>query len=157
MYDIILFLHVLSALIYLLFHGAVASVTFALKREQLPERNNAFDGVMVLAYNVTPYALAVLVLSGILLGFLGRWWADGWIWVGLGLLLGLGVLMNRLGRASLFEGFRKADQPATPNPPASQTGRRASLRGFFLSPMYFAVTGIGTLALILGLMMFKPF
>lgn len=157
MYDTVLFLHVLSALVYLLFHGAVASVTFALKREQMPERINAFDGVMNLAYDVAPYALAVLVLSGILLGFLGRWWTDGWIWTAIGLLLGLGILMNRLGRAWLFEGFRKADQPVVPNPPAAEQSRQASLRRFFLSPMFFTVTGVGTLALILWLMMFKPF
>ncbi len=156
MYDIVQFVHVLSALVYLLFHGAVASVTFAFKREQLPERINAFAEVMTLAYYVAPYALTVLVLSGILLGFMGRWWNDGWIWVALGLLLGLGILMNRLGRAWLFEGFRKADQPVVTKLPAAQQTRQASLRRFFLSPMFFTVAGVGTLAAILWLMMFKP-
>jgi len=32
MYEILRFLHVLSAMAYFLFHGAVASVTFALRR-----------------------------------------------------------------------------------------------------------------------------
>lgn len=156
MYEILRFLHVLSAMAYFLFHGAVASVAFAIKRELGPKRIEALSAVMVFAYAGAPIAGVVLVLTGILMGFLGRWWGDRWLWTSLGLLLMIGVIMNRLGKAYITEVVARATNPAVQSLPQARAGISGGVRAFFLNPMFFAVTGMVGLAIILWLMMFKP-
>jgi len=157
MYDSLRFLHLLSAMAYFLFHGAVASVTFALRRDPGPSKIEALSAVMVFAYRGAPIAGVVLVLTGILMGFLGRWWGDRWLWTSLGLLLMVGVLMNRLGKAYLNEGFPAARDRQVHTAPQARLGFPVVVRAFFLQPMFFAVTGLLGLAIVLWLMMFKPF
>ncbi len=162
MYELLRFLHVLSAMAYFLFHGAVASVTFALRRNPGPTRIDALSAVMVFAYRGAPTAGVVLVLTGIIMGFQGRWWGDRWLWASLGLLLVIGLLMNRLGKPYLTQDFGSeriagAGSPGDPMQPKAGEGVSAGLRAFFFNPMFFAVTGLIGLAVVLWLMMFKPF
>ena len=156
MYELLRFLHVLSAMAYFLFHGAVASVTFALRRNPGPTRIEALSEVMRLAYIGAPIAGIVLVLTGIILGIMGRWWGDRWLWTSLGLLLTIGVLMNRLGKPYMTEWFARArNREAQARMPA-RAGFAGALREVFFHPMFFTVTGLIGLAIILWLMMFKP-
>jgi MFS family permease len=157
MYELLRFLHVLSAMAYFLFHGAVASVTFALKREPGPKRIEALSAVMVFAYAGAPIAGGVLVLTGIVLGIMGHWWGDRWIWASVAVLLVIGILMNRLGKRYMTEGFARARTPnAQPQPQASR-GISGGMRALFFHPMFFTFTGLIGLAIVLWLMMFKPF
>ena len=156
MYDILRFLHLLSAMAYFLFHGAVASVTFAIRRDPGPTRIEALSAVMIYAYKGAPIAGVVLVLTGILMGFLGRWWGDRWLWASLGLLLMIGVLMNRLGKASITEDFSAGRDRQVQIAPHARGSIPVAIRAFFLQPMFFAVTGLIGLAIVLWLMMFKP-
>lgn len=156
MYELLQFLHVLSAMAYFLSHGAVASVTFALRREPGPKRIEGLSAVMQLAYVGAPIASVVLVLTGVTLGIMGRWWGDRWLWTSLGLLLMIGVLMNRLGKAYMTEGFARARNPDVQIPLGARVGASGGVRTFFLSPMFFTITGMIGLAIILWLMMFKP-
>jgi len=156
MYELLRFLHVLSAMAYFLFHGAVASVTFAIRREPGPKRIDALSEVMVLAYRGAPIAGVVLVLSGILLGFMGRWWGDRWIWASVAVLLVIGILMNRLGKPYMTEGFSRARNPSAQLRPQAGRGILGGMRAFFFHPMFFTFTGMIGLAIVLWLMMFKP-
>ncbi|HLF36392.1 MAG TPA: DUF2269 family protein [Anaerolineales bacterium] len=156
MYDLIRFVHVLTALIYFLFHGAIASVSFALRRAGTPERTEALEQVMRLVYHPIPTSLVIMVLSGLALGFLGSWWSDRWIWVSIGLLLFVGVLMNRLGKASLTEGFAAGREPRSDTNPTEARPGSNPPRAFFLHPTFLTVTGVVALAVITWLMMFKP-
>ena len=157
MYELLRFLHVLSAMAYFLFHGAVASVTFAIRREPGPTRIEVLSSVMDFAYAGAPIAGVVLVLTGIIMGFLGRWWGDRWLWTSLGLLLTIGILMNRLGKAYLTEGFARAREPNPQIRPQAKVGISGGVRAIFFNPMFFTLTGLIGLAIILWLMMFKPF
>ncbi|MGH2619914.1 MAG: hypothetical protein ACRDHG_05010 [Anaerolineales bacterium] len=157
MYELLRFLHVLSAMAYFLFHGMVASVTFAMRQEPGPKRIEVLSSVMVLAYIGAPIAGVVLVLTGIILALLGRWWGDRWLWASLGLLLTIGILMNRLGKAYLIESFAMAGYPDVLTPPQARLGIAGGVRAFFFNPMFFTLTGLIGLAIILWLMMFKPF
>jgi len=156
MYELLRFLHVLSAMAYFLFHGAVSSVTFAIRREPGSKRIEALSEVMTLAYIGAPIAGVVLVLTGILMGFLGHWWGDRWLWISLGLLLTIGVLMNRLGKAYMTEGFTRARNPIAQTGPHARRGISGGVRAFFFHPMFFTVMGLIGLATVLWLMMFKP-
>jgi MFS family permease len=157
MYEILRFLHVLSAMAYFLFHGAVASVAFAIKREPGPKRIEVLSAVMVFAYAGAPIAGGTLVLTGIVMGFMGRWWGDWWIWASVAVLLVIGILMNRLGKPYMTEGFARARNREAQTQTRARAGCAGAMRKFFFHPMFFTLTGSIGLAVVLWLMMFKPF
>jgi hypothetical protein len=143
-------------------HGGSASAVFRLRRERGLERVRALLDLSGSSFSVMYISLLVLLLAGIITGFLGRWWGSGWIWTALILLLGTAVAMffsatgalNKLRRAAGLPWMdAKGGHPA--EPPLSEAqlgGLQDSLR-----PMLFAVFGLLPIALILWLMVFKPF
>jgi len=162
MYPWLVFLHLLGVFGFLLAHGASAAAAFALQRERNLER---VRGLLLLSGNtlgLSFLSLLVLLISGIVAGFMGQWWSRGWIWVSLLLLIAIIVLMSVLGSA-VYGGVRKAaglpyaiggkPQPAVA--PASPAELDALLaRG---NPMLLTAIGYGGFAVITWLMMFKPF
>ena len=155
MYDAILFLHVASAMGYFLFHGVFASVTFILKREEHPERLAALEGMFDTTGPWSLGSLLVVVASGIVLMVMGNWWRDGWTWLSLAILLVIGVVMVIFG--GIFLGWRLGTEEMPEEGERWYRTAQWGLRLGFRTPMLLAVTGVGSLGLILWLMMFKPF
>jgi hypothetical protein len=163
MYAWIVFLHVLSAFAFLLAHGASAAVMLKVRGEQERARLHALLDLSNAVGLWMAYTLLAVLVTGIILGFMGEWWRMGWIWVSLVLLVALSVVMSFLGRMYL-ERVRHAigvptydvtKKKLAPPPPAGpeELGRvLGSGQGVLL-----AVIGLGGLALIVWLMMFKPF
>jgi len=163
MYEWIVFLHVLSAFGFLLAHGASAAVMLKVRGEKEAARLHALLDLSNAVGLWMAYTLLAVLVTGIVLGFMGGWWRSGWIWVSLVLLIALSVVMSFLGRMYL-ERVRHAigvptyddnKKKLAPPPPAGPeelarvlTGGRAVL---------LAVVGIGGLVVIVWLMMFKPF
>ena len=159
MYEWVVFVHVASILAFMLAHGIHVTAMWAMRREPDPER-------MLTFFNDVPRAtglrviLVVVVLSGAIAGFMGSWWGSGWIWTSLALLVAIAVVMWRLGGAfySLIEEAASAAiaaRTADPSNPAPQAGYDAA-RGSWQTPA-LSVIGLGGVAVILWLMMFKPF
>src|SRR3990172_349284 len=82
--------------------------------------------------------LAVLLVAGIILGFLGRWWGMGWIWTSLALLVLAAVGMylraslpfNRIRQAAglpYFDG-RRAQPASAPEGDEAVKAAVASIR-----------------------------
>jgi hypothetical protein len=160
-YDALLFLHLLSAFAYFLMHGAVASVAFGLKRETESVRREAFDPVLNLTYRWAPISLISLLLSGLLLSFMGRRWAEGWVWGSLGVLVAIGILMFVFGKIYFYLRFA-SDEAEFPSALPEKGDRLYPLvvmvRRLGTSvPMLLTVTGMLSMAIILWFMMFKPF
>ena len=162
MYPWFVFLHVLGVFGFLIAHGASAAIAFALQRERNLEHVRALLLLSGNTLGLSFLTLLVLLVSGIIAGFMGQWWGQGWIWVALLLLIAIIVAMSVLGSA-VYGGVRKAaglpyalsgkPQPAVP--PASPAELDALLaRG---NPMLLTVIGYGGFAVITWLMMFKPF
>ena len=107
MYDWLVFLHVLGTFGFLLAHGASAMVSFQLRRERNRERICALLDLSSSSYGLLYSSLGLLLLSGIITGFLGRWWRWIWIWAALGLLIAIVLLMYALG-SSYYTQVRKA-------------------------------------------------
>lgn len=155
MYRLLVFLHVGSAFLFMLAHGATAAAMFRLRREREPAVIAALLEVRRWAEIPFNLSSAVMFLSGIALGFMGRWWSSGWIWTSLGLLVAITLVMGIFGRqyldraAALVEpGPVRADaEPVGDIEDTLDSGR----------PMLLAVTGIGSFLAIVWLMMFKPF
>ena len=159
MYQWVVFAHVASILGFMLAHGIHMTSMWAMRREPDPER-------MLTFFNDVPSTtglrllLAVVVLSGALAGFMGSWWDRGWIWLSLALLAFVGVFMWLFG-GGYYGLVQQAAEAAVaartgdPGDPAAQAAYDAA-RGSWHTVGVSAV-GVGGLALILWLMMFKPF
>jgi hypothetical protein len=160
-YDALLFLHVLSAFSYFLLHGAIASVSFGLERETSSERKAVFDSVLNLTYRWSPISLLILLLTGIVLSFMGRYWSDGWVWGSLGILVLVGILMFIVGGIHLGLKFAGARTEFPTDLPGE--GERGYTLVIFVRrlgtrvPKLLTLTGVLALGVILWFMMFKPF
>lgn len=164
MYHWMVYIHVLATFAFLLTHGVSSVIALRLRNQRDPAlarawlELNASGGVMGVLYG----SLLVLLISGIISGFMGDWWGRGWIWLSLALLIGIIVAMFLLGsrhysrvRKALgmawFDG-RKAQLPGEPAPAEEIAALLAQAPAASL-----AVIGFGGIAVILWLMMFKPF
>ena len=162
-YSSLIYVHILSVFTFMLTHGVTASATLFVRNEKDAERIRL---LLQMARNrtvlaVTNTSLAVLLLTGIALGFLGDWWGRMWIWTALGIAVAITFAMSFLGRL-YYERLRKVvglpyqegRKKREPIPAASQ---EEILRISSKSPLY-AIATVGLLGLlaILYLMVFKP-
>jgi hypothetical protein len=91
---------------------------------------------------------------------MGHWWGEYWIWAALGVLVFLGLTMNLFGWRP-FKQIRVAVEraAATDGAPSDKLVKEqelaAALRSFH--PMPLALSGGLGLAILLWLMLFKPF
>src|SRR3989304_8087732 len=98
MYTVLRFLHVVSAFAFFLIHGATAAAMFALKRERDAKRVEGLLEIRDFATKWMGIPLGVLFISGIVMGFMGRWWNQTWIWLAIGVFLAVGLPMSGFGR-----------------------------------------------------------
>ncbi len=162
MYQWLALLHILGVFGFLLAHGASASVAFALRQERDHERVRTLLTLSAGSYPVMYLSLLVLLVTGIVTGILGDWWGRGWIWGSLLLLIAIIVAMtllgsNKLGRLRKALGLpyfeRGKQQPAVA--PASPQEIDALLGQS--NPHLLTTIGLGGIAIVAWLMMFKPF
>src|SRR2546423_1817636 len=160
MYNWFLYGHIASVAGFLLAHGTSAAMALRLRQETTP------DGIRSLTdlskrTNRAMYAFIVLiVITGLLLGFQGRWWSHGWIWAALGLLLItigiMSVLSRRYNavRAAVGLTVRSRGRVTIASPASPEEIRRlveAAPAGLMTA------VGVVALAPLLGLMIPKPF
>jgi len=156
------YIHVLAALTFFLAHGASASMAFRIKKERDLARIRAMLDLSGASFAVFGLSLLVLLAAGIAGGFVGHWWKFGWIWVSLGLFLAISIWMGIYSRR-VYHPLRKAagmpymegnkEMPAVER--ASDAEIAALLEG--TNPALVAGVSYGLLAVILWLMIFKPF
>lgn len=166
MYSWLVFAHVLGVFGFLLAHGAAAAVSFKLRGEREVERVRVLIELCTGARMIANVSLLVLLAAGIAAGYMGGWWGRYWIWSALGLLILMGVAMTAAGSRS-FEHIRELVEPSSPR----RREKTASVRSApgvspdqqladalaAVHPWWLTFIGGGGLALILWLMIFKPF
>jgi hypothetical protein len=160
------FLHILGAFGFLLAHGISVAMALALRREREPERIKALLDLSRVSIGLAYISLLVLLTGGIVSGFLGHWWGAGWIWTALALLIVLMVGMSVVG-TSFYDrvriavgtepvlGSRRKAWLAERPPPAAPSELDALLASS--RPFQLAWMGVIGLAVILWLMVLKPF
>ena len=162
MYAWIIFLHVFSVLSFLLAHGASAAVMFRVRVEREPARIHALlDLAQAFSLSVTVTS-SLLLITGIIAGFMGGWWGRGWIWTALALFIAISFAMSFMGRL-YFDRVRRAigvatgeDRKKKVQPEALPSEQLVAVLNSG-QPMALALVGLGGLAVITWLMMFKPF
>ncbi len=164
MYHGLVYIHVLATFAFLLTHGVSTVVALRLRSQRDPAlarawlELNASGGVLAVFYG----SLLTLLVSGVISGFLGDWWGYGWIWLSLALLIGIIVSMfligtRHYGRVRQALGMAWFDGRKS-QPPGNQSSVEEIEALLAKAPaVTLAVIGFGGIAVILWLMMFKPF
>jgi small-conductance mechanosensitive channel len=162
MYRWVVFLHILSAFAFFMAHGASALMAFRLRRERGIDRIRAILDLSNAALPAAYLSLMVLVLAGIAAGAMGHWFSQGWIWTAIVLLVVLWIGMFMYA-SRFYAPIRKAvglpyrdrqgEHPA--EPPASEAEITALVQA--ANPLVLLVPSFALIAVILWLMMFKPF
>lgn len=154
----LLYLHIAAVLLFLLVHGASVQVMWKQRGEADPERSlHLFDPLS----NVRPLRLlfGAVIVSGVAAAFVGGWYGQWWPWLSLVLFGAIAWLMYRFG-GGFYELIERAatraiESRGTPEAAAAQASFDA-VRGAW-QPAGMTVAGLGGLAIILWLMIFKPF
>jgi plastocyanin len=148
------FLHIVGVFGFLMAHGVSVYATFRLRAEREAAR---VTHLLELSASSIPFmwaSIGLLLLGGVVAGFTGSFWGQGWIWAAIALLLAVTVAMYviatpwvkrlRTIAAAIAEGSRAV----------SQEQFEAILRS--RRPSVIAAIGFVGLLAILYLMMFQP-
>ena len=136
-------------------------MAFRLKQETDLERIKAVLDLSSAVLPVMYSALMLLVLAGIIAGVMAHWFSFGWIWVALVLLVVLwGVMQFYATR--FYTPIRKAvglpwrdNKEHEAGEPASSAEIAAAIQAS--NPKLLAGASFALIAVILWLMVFKPF
>jgi hypothetical protein len=160
MYPWLVFLHVIGVFGFLMAHGVSAGVYFALRRERNVDRIRVLLQMSSGTMRLMGGSLLLLLVTGIIAGFMGQWWSRGWIWLSLIMLIVIYVAMAALGSRRLNQvrqgiGLPSLYGQAPLAEPLSAEELNALLN--HIQPTRLTLIGFGGLAVIAWLMMFKPF
>jgi hypothetical protein len=160
MYPWLVFLHVIGLFGFLMAHGVSAGVYFALRHERQIDRLRWLLQLSTGAARIMLLSLLMLVVTGVIAGFMGQWWSHGWIWLSLILLVAIYAAMGMLGSRQLNKIRQGIGLPSSyGQPPQAEPLSAEELNAILdhIQPTRLAVIGFGGLTLIAWLMMFKPF
>jgi len=161
-YRVIVFLHVISALVFLMAHGVSAMMLFKVSRERKYENLCNYLEISSAAMLPAMRALDGVIITGIILTIWAKWWYMGWIWASLGLFILVGIVMGKFASAYMGR-VRKAmgmvsqkdlKKGIRPMPAPQEVLMDVVAQG---KPRLVATAGLGTLAAITFLMVTKPF
>src|SRR5262249_22712052 len=152
LYQWIVYAHILAVFAFLLAHGTATAITFKLRGERKIERIRALLDLSASMRFLGSVSLLVLILAGIILGFMGNWWGHGWMWTALILLVLMSVAMSLLASRPLVQARRLMAASSLAEVDQQLSALLAAPNPLVLS----AIGGIG-IAIILWLMQFKPF
>lgn len=156
------FLHVLAVCTFVLSHGASIVFSFRLKREKELPRIQAMMDLSGALWPAMMLSLLVILIAGIILGVMGKWWLGGWFWVSIVISLGVTVWMFVIGQGT-YHPMRKAfglpymhkSKEMPPEEPVSEAERFAMIEK--TRPWQMFWIAFGGFVIVLWLMMFKPF
>ena len=147
-------LHIAGAFGFLMAHGVSAYAVLRLRQERDPARVTHLLEMSSGSVGVMWNAIGLLLVGGILAGFTGHFWGQGWIWAAIVLLLAITVAMYvvatpwvkrlRTVSAAMAEGSRAVSQEQFEDILRSKR------------PYSIAAIGLVGLLAILYLMIFKP-
>jgi hypothetical protein len=167
----LVYVHVLSILVLLLCHGAAFTVTYVLRQERRPERMGVMLDLSLASFDsrraigrIFWIDFLVVVGSGVALMIAGGWWRWWWPWLSVAIFIAITVGMRQLGGLPLSQLRRSLGLPwiagrgkpdwRDPEAPDSAAMQAALTR---LRPNALTALGVGGFAVLLWLMMFKPF
>ncbi len=164
LYRAIVGVHLFCAFAFLLSHGASASVAFKLRRERDRERIAALLDLSASSTFGMNLALLALLATAFTLGYFGEWFGARWFWTALIGFFAITFAMtplatshfSRVRRSMGVPGPRLAPKSANePVPALSDEDLDRELAA--VKPWPLLLVGLGGIAVLQYLMMFKPF
>jgi hypothetical protein len=156
-YRWLLFIHIGAVLVFMLAHGVHVAVTWKKRWVADPATNLTLFEALT---NSLPLraAMAAMIVSGLLLTAALNLWSQPWIWLSLAILAAIWLTMWRWG-GEFYNLIQETAERAiaTVGTPGEATARAEFDRARFswLVPA-MTVVGIGGVALVLWLMIFRP-
>jgi hypothetical protein len=162
LYPWVVLLHVVGAFLFVASHGVAIAMAIAVRQERDRTRIAALLDLSSASLGGLYLGLVLILVGGIWAGIMRNWFAFGWIWVALGLVIAVGVVMY-LVATPYFATLRAAvgitsrygpkDAPAPVPLSDAEVGALAAR-----SPVaVLSAVGVGGLLIILWLMVVKPF
>ena len=161
-YPWVVLVHVVGAFGFVMAHGASAFAAIRIRSEREPARVAALLDLSSFSLGLMYVSLLILLIGGIIAGFMGEFWGSLWIWLAIGvlvLIIGAMYPMGSLHYANVRRavGIKPYSDPKDAPPPVALSGPEleavlSSNRPFLLA----AIGGIGLLVII-WLMVVKPF
>src|SRR6202140_5808106 len=101
----LLFAHIASVAGFLLAHGTSAAMAFRLRSEKTSDGIRSLAELSKQTTGVMYSFLVLIVISGVFLGFQGRWWGRAWIWTAVVVvILTIGAMSALGGRFNAVRG-----------------------------------------------------
>ena len=155
-----LYVHLAGVFGFLVAHGVSAGVGLRLRKERDPVRARALLDLSASTLNLANVAFLVLLAGGIGAAFSEHVWNEGWPWAAIGVLAVLMALVPTLV-VPYYKKVRKAvgAPGARGRMPAGEPGSPEEIERVLSSPIpvVISVTGVAALAMLLWLMVYKPF
>ena len=158
----LVFLHVLSAITFFLAHGAAAAMVFRVRSETDFARIRAMLDLSVSTFKLYMLSFLVMGLTGLTMPFLIRIWDKVWIWLSIVLILFVTIWMGLVNEKQIKQlrrlvglPYMQGSKEYPAEPPSSPEEVAALLKK--INPYQWALVGYGVPAIVLWLMIFKPF
>lgn len=162
MYRWIVFLHILGAFGFFMAHGASAVMAVRLQKERDLKRIQAILDLSNAALPVMYFSLMLLLLAGIAAGIMGKWFSHGWIWTAIVIMFILFGWMQYYAmnfftpiRKAVGMPYRQGREEKAAESPLSEAEIDKLIKA--ANPIPVLTVSFGLIAIILWLMMFKPF
>ena len=163
-YRVVVGVHIFSVFVFLLAHGASAMSAFQLKTERRRERVAALRELSAFASFGMSIALMAVLITAIILAWLGEWFGAAWFWTALVVFFALTFVMTPFAtgpystarRSMALKGPRMVSAKGrAPTEPLSDEELDKVLAR--VNPWALTGVGLGGIGLLQWLMMFKPF
>jgi len=158
----LVFLHVLSAITFFLAHGAAAAMVFKVRSETDFTRIRAMLDLAVSTFKAYMLSFLIMGLTGLIMPFLVHIWDKIYIWLSIGLILFVAVWMGLVNEKQIKQlrrlvglPYMQGNKEFPAEAPASAEEVAALLKK--INPHQWALVGYGIPAVVLWLMIFKPF
>ena len=158
----LVFIHVLSAITFFLAHGAAAAMVFRVRSETDFTRIRAMLDLSISTVKLYFLSFLIMGLTGLIMPFMIHIWNQVWVWLSIVLILFVAIWMSLVNEKQIKQlrrlvGLpymqRNKEYPA--EPPSSPEAVAALLKS--INPIQWVLVGYGIPAVVLWLMIFKPF
>ena len=158
----LIFLHVLSALTFYMAHGTSVAMAFKIRKETDFIRMRAMLDLSWSTMILMGVSFLIMGLTGIIMPFMIHIWNKVWIWASIVLMLFVFIYMAMFNETSYKQlrrlvglPYMKGSKELPAEPPSSPEEVAALLKKTSVTGL--VVTGYVIPAIVLWLMVFKPF
>ena len=158
----LVFIHVLAAISFFLFHGVSIAMALKVRKETDIARIRALLDLSSANIPMMSTSFVLMALTGVTLPFFVHIWDRLYIWLSIALILGVFIYMAVFNETHYKQlrrlvglPYMKGNKQFPAETPSSQAGVEAHIKSTNVVPL--ALAGFGAPAIVLWLMIFKPF